>query len=109
MVEIRLSLARRLDRTRSPPPGAETAGVKRGKRRRKPTSPSHCRAMGPALSAQWAEREIWADAQQDHSKSYRPVTTSLPIAVRPYVSGSYMSSTSSAGYLNVPGVTARTT
>src|SRR3954451_21221615 len=34
-------------------------------------------------------------------------TVSLPIAVRPAVSGSYMSSTATAGYLNSPGVTAR--
>src|SRR5258708_29555604 len=40
---------------------------------------------------------------------HRGCTLSVPIAVRPVVSGSYMSSTTRAGYLNSPGVTARTT
>jgi hypothetical protein len=41
-----------------------------------------------------ASLEVTAGAAPEH---YRGCTVSLPIAVRPVVSGSYMSSTTSAG------------
>lgn len=42
------------------------------------------------------------------ARGYRALTVRLPTAVRPVVSGSYMSSTTTAGYAYTPGVTART-
>jgi hypothetical protein len=47
-------------------------------------------------------------ARRERLAPYRGATVSVPIAVRASVSGSYMSSTVTAGYLKRPGVTART-
>jgi hypothetical protein len=62
-----------------------------------------------ALRIAWlAVAKCRETARRERPAPYRGATLSVPIAVRASVSGSYMSSTVTAGYLKRPGVTART-
>ncbi len=74
-----------------------------------PAAPGASRTDAGLPAPQAMEDRVGAADGSTARAVYRGCTLSVPIAVRPEVSGSYMSSTTRAGYLNSPGVTARTT